>query len=153
MTAMAKRSFEGLPQLHVLESRLPAWADHKASLVASLLEGTRVLDVGCGVGTFSRRLLDRGFTVTGLDPDPSCVASAKKLAPGAEFLVGDAASSPPASRARSIPPFCWTCSSTSPRPWSSCAACARRSSLGGFGGDGARLPSALLKTRCGRRPL
>lgn len=40
-------------------------------LMSLIPEGaSRVLDVGCGTGAFSRKLKDRGFEVEGLSPDP-----------------------------------------------------------------------------------
>jgi 2-polyprenyl-3-methyl-5-hydroxy-6-metoxy-1,4-benzoquinol methylase len=36
--------------------------------VAEDLGAGRVLDVGCGTGTFALLLADRGFEVTGIDP-------------------------------------------------------------------------------------
>jgi 2-polyprenyl-3-methyl-5-hydroxy-6-metoxy-1,4-benzoquinol methylase len=43
-------------------------------------EGTRVLDVGCGVGRWSRRLARRGATVTGIDLSPTMIAQARQRA-------------------------------------------------------------------------
>ncbi|MBW0115462.1 class I SAM-dependent methyltransferase [Pseudonocardia abyssalis] len=54
-------------------------------------EGTRVLDVGCGGGGFSRAAVARGAQVHGVDGDPSAVALAAREVPEATFAVGDAA--------------------------------------------------------------
>lgn len=60
--------------------------------------GTRVLDVGCGVGRWSRMLAARGAIVTGVDLSPTMIAQSKKraaragLADRCRFLVQDAAS-------------------------------------------------------------
>jgi len=45
-----------------------------------LSRGTRVLDVGCGIGRWSRRLAARGAEVTGIDFSPTMIAEAGRLA-------------------------------------------------------------------------
>jgi SAM-dependent methyltransferase len=52
--------------------------------------GTRVLDVGCGGGGFSRAAAARGAHVHGVDGDPSAVALAAREVPEATFALGDA---------------------------------------------------------------
>jgi 2-polyprenyl-3-methyl-5-hydroxy-6-metoxy-1,4-benzoquinol methylase len=59
--------------------------------------GTRVLDVGCGVGRWSRHLAARGACVTGIDLSPTMIAEAQRRARAAalrgrcRFLVQDLA--------------------------------------------------------------
>jgi 2-polyprenyl-3-methyl-5-hydroxy-6-metoxy-1,4-benzoquinol methylase len=59
--------------------------------------GTRVLDVGCGVGRWSRLLASRGAVVTGVDLSGAMIAEAERRAAEAgvadrcRFLVQDAA--------------------------------------------------------------
>jgi SAM-dependent methyltransferase len=59
--------------------------------------GTRVLDVGCGVGRWSRLLAARGATVTGVDLSPTMIAQAQRrataegVADRCRFLVQDLA--------------------------------------------------------------
>ncbi len=62
-----------------------------------LPSGARVLDVGCGVGRWSRRLAERGAEVTGIDLSPTMIREARRrafaagLAGRCRFLVRDAA--------------------------------------------------------------
>jgi SAM-dependent methyltransferase len=49
--------------------------------------GTRVLDVGCGVGRWSRLLAARGAAVTGVDLSPTMIAQAQQRA-AAEGVAG-----------------------------------------------------------------
>lgn len=59
--------------------------------------GTRVLDVGCGVGRWSRLLASRGALVTGVDLSPTMIAQSRRRAADAglssrcHFLVQDSA--------------------------------------------------------------
>ncbi len=50
----------------------------------------RVADVGCGTGISSRLLAERGYEVTGVDPNEKMLAHAR-AAGGARYLVGTAA--------------------------------------------------------------
>src|SRR3954469_5210918 len=40
------------------------------------LQGQRVLDYGCGAGSFAHQLHKRGAQVTGIDPSPAMIATA-----------------------------------------------------------------------------
>jgi ubiquinone/menaquinone biosynthesis C-methylase UbiE len=51
--------------------------------------GERALDVGCGSGTYSAWLAERGLVVTGVDRDPRMLAAARRRAPSASFREGD----------------------------------------------------------------
>jgi len=48
-----------------------------------------VLDAGCGTGRVARELARRGVEVVGVDVDPSMIATARRLAPELEWVVGD----------------------------------------------------------------
>ena len=51
--------------------------------------GTRLLDVGCGAGRFSRIAADRGAQVAGLDASAPLVEIARERVRAADFRVGD----------------------------------------------------------------
>jgi SAM-dependent methyltransferase len=51
--------------------------------------GDRVLDVGCGVGTFLRLVADRGCKPYGLDASEALIALARERAPEADLRIGD----------------------------------------------------------------
>ena len=59
--------------------------------------GARVLDVGCGIGRWSRLLASRGACVTGVDLSPTMIAEAERRAAAAgltsrcRFIVQDSA--------------------------------------------------------------
>ena len=64
--------------------------------IAEELGARRVLDVGCGTGTFALLLADRGFEVTGVDPARGSLDVARTK-PGSErvrWIYGDAKAVP-----------------------------------------------------------
>lgn len=63
-----------------------AWLDR----FMALMPGTRVADIGCGMGEpIARHLIDAGLRVTGIDSSPSLVAMCRQRFPAAEWIVGD----------------------------------------------------------------
>jgi len=65
--------------------------------IAEGLGARRVLDLGCGTGTFATLLADRGFEVIGVDPAGGSldVARAKPGSNRVHWIQGDASSLPP----------------------------------------------------------
>jgi SAM-dependent methyltransferase len=56
---------------------------------AGVGSGTRVVEVGCGVGTLAAAAAARGAAVTGTDIAEGMVAAARRRHPGIEFLHAD----------------------------------------------------------------
>jgi SAM-dependent methyltransferase len=74
------------------EQHLPTY---EAALQRVPLEpGQRVLDVGCGVGTFLRLVADRGAEPFGLDASEALIEIARSRVPEADLRVGDMESLP-----------------------------------------------------------
>lgn len=64
-----------------------AWLERFAT---NLPIGATVLDVGCGMGEpIARYLIDRGFSVTGVDSSASMIAQCRARFPDAEWIVAD----------------------------------------------------------------
>ncbi|MDA7428283.1 class I SAM-dependent methyltransferase [Primorskyibacter aestuariivivens] len=57
-------------------------------------DSMNVLDLCCGQGALTSQLLDAGHRVTGLDFSPPLLEMARRVAPGAEFIEGDAQDMP-----------------------------------------------------------
>ncbi|MFL6732661.1 MAG: class I SAM-dependent methyltransferase, partial [Sphingomicrobium sp.] len=54
--------------------------------------GERILDVGCGEGTLTKKIVERGATVLGIDNSPEMIAAAR--AKGIDGVLMDAANMP-----------------------------------------------------------
>ena len=55
----------------------------------TIQKGDRVLDIGCGAGTFLRLVAGRGALPYGIDASEALIALARKRLPGADLRVGD----------------------------------------------------------------
>lgn len=53
--------------------------------------GAAVLDAGCGTGRVAIELARRGYSVCGVDIDPSMLDQARRKAPGLDWRLGDLA--------------------------------------------------------------
>lgn len=51
--------------------------------------GERILDVGCGEGTLTRRIAERGATVVGIDSSPEMVEAAQASGVDAELMAAE----------------------------------------------------------------
>ncbi|MCL5016122.1 MAG: class I SAM-dependent methyltransferase [Patescibacteria group bacterium] len=65
------------------------WVKGTDKFVSFLDKDSSVLDVGCGGGTKSRYLADRGLRVTGIDFAENMIDIARREVPEAEFLAMD----------------------------------------------------------------
>lgn len=61
---------------------------------AGVVDGLRVLDLGCGTGALSAELAARGARVTGVDSSAAMIAKARALHPDLAFLDMDACALP-----------------------------------------------------------
>ena len=61
----------------------------EADLVASLVEGRRIVDAGCGTGRVGIELAARGYDVVGVDLDPGMLDAARAKAPDLEWRCED----------------------------------------------------------------
>jgi SAM-dependent methyltransferase len=76
---------------YYLEINEARWAvfSHMRAAVVRVAEVRSLLDLGCGPGWFSRRLVDSGLDVLGLEGRPELAEEARKRVPEATFEVFD----------------------------------------------------------------
>lgn len=63
------------------------WTEGTDKFISLLKSGGRVLDVGCGGGTKSKYLIERGLNVTGIDFSEKMIKIARREVPNVEFFV------------------------------------------------------------------
>lgn len=67
------------------------YKSYQSAMVESWVQpGWRVLEIGCSAGYFTRRLIDRGLKVLGMDLNCPLVAQASRTCPEASFCAADA---------------------------------------------------------------
>ena len=76
MEAHLDPNFEGASRNHDFINRSVDWI----SQVAPVASYTKVLDLGCGPGLYTRRLAERGYLATGIDFSKRSIAYAKQKA-------------------------------------------------------------------------
>ncbi|WP_439875884.1 class I SAM-dependent methyltransferase [Bacillus mycoides] len=74
---------------HFAEHSYPAY--HKFVLQDATSQ-SRILDLCCGTGHLTRKLIDNNFIVTGIDGSAQMIEHARQNAPDASFIVDDARS-------------------------------------------------------------
>ena len=55
-----------------------------------LHDGARIIDLCCGTGQLAEVLVQKGYKVTGLDGSAKMLRYARRNAPAAKFILGDA---------------------------------------------------------------
>lgn len=71
------------------EAAEASWRAVERLLLPGLARGERVLELCCGTGEMTARLLARGFRVTAVDRSPAMLAYARKRADGAKIVAAD----------------------------------------------------------------
>ena len=74
-------------------ARVGAFVSELGGAALELLDpqpGERILDVGCGEGTLTKKIAERGATVLGIDNSPEMVAAAQANGVDAQLLAAEA---------------------------------------------------------------
>ncbi|MEM4311137.1 MAG: class I SAM-dependent methyltransferase [Nitrososphaerales archaeon] len=82
-------NYQGIIYLTELEKKLPDWLREKAELILSLIEGKRVLEVGCGIGSLTNFLFIKGYELFANDISQLCIKEAMKKNLPITFIQGD----------------------------------------------------------------
>lgn len=70
-------------------SFVPSYGEDVLNLL-TVKPGSRVIDLGCGTGSLTQKISDRGYVVTGIDASPDMLCVARTQHPDICFLDGDA---------------------------------------------------------------
>lgn len=70
-------------------SFVPAYGEAVMDLL-TVQPGSRVVDLGCGNGTLTKKLSERGYQIIGVDASAEMLAKARKDYPDLQFQQGDA---------------------------------------------------------------
>jgi len=73
-------------ELDLCESNFSPWLREKTTLIASMLEGKKVLEVGCGTGNLIKFLSNSKFDLTGSDFSDIYLNKARKKIPHVKFF-------------------------------------------------------------------
>lgn len=87
----SKDRFTGLADLYArtrpsYPAELFAWIERQAALA----RGAAVVDLGCGTGISTRLWAERGYSVTGVDPNDDMLSQARRLG-GPRYVKGESA--------------------------------------------------------------
>jgi SAM-dependent methyltransferase len=89
---IVRRGYDRVSQAYRSDSGDEARADYAhwlGELSERVSPGAAVLDLGCGNGVPTARLLAADYAVTGVDISPVQIARAQRLVPEAQFLCAD----------------------------------------------------------------
>jgi 2-polyprenyl-3-methyl-5-hydroxy-6-metoxy-1,4-benzoquinol methylase len=91
---MLQNSYDDIATQWHSNSRGQGYVDSTLGYVDRILEGlpvgAKVLDLGCGTGNpIARHIVDRGFSLVGVDQSNELLKIAKTIVPEATFIHGD----------------------------------------------------------------
>ena len=73
--------------LGVLKETVPAL---EKLILPDLVKDAQILDLGCGTGQLSQKLIEKGYKVTGIDPSEGMLRYGRENAPEAKLIFNDA---------------------------------------------------------------
>jgi ubiquinone/menaquinone biosynthesis C-methylase UbiE len=85
-----RQTYNHIARDYVKDHRLDTWDDDYIQyFVDALKKGAKVLDLGCGPGVDSAKLVNKGLQVDGFDLSDELLVIAKELNPDQTFTQGD----------------------------------------------------------------